>query len=286
MRTSNIFGLGIGVFVALTLIFSSLGSFYTIDQGARGVVLRNGAFTGISDPGLGFKMPWVDSVVEISVQSHSITYDKIEAYSRDQQPAVIRLSLNYRIPADQVEKVYEEYGGADAMVSRLLERKMFDQFKTVFGSFRAADAISDRSRLNIEFLTALKNSITGPVMVESVQIEDISFTDAYESGIEAKQLAEVQVATLAQSVAQAKQTALITVTDAQAKADAVVAAAKAEGEAVKIRGAAEASAIDAKGKALRDNPGLVSLIAAEKWTGVLPTTMVPNSTVPFLDLLK
>jgi hypothetical protein len=38
--------------------------------------------------------------------------------------------------------------------------------------------------------------------------------------------------------------------------------------------------------ALRDNPGLPTLTAAEKWNGVLPTTMVPGNALPFLNLAK
>jgi hypothetical protein len=44
------------------------------------------------------------------------------------------------------------------------------------------------------------------------------------------------------------------------------------------------SAIKAKGDALAANPNLVALIQAERWNGVLPTTLVPGSTVPFLNV--
>ncbi|MDV7397162.1 hypothetical protein RZS08_37525, partial [Arthrospira platensis SPKY1] len=60
--------------------------------------------------------------------------------------------------------------------------------------------------------------------------------------------------------------------------------AKAEADAVKLKGDAEAHAINARGKALRDNPNLVELVQAEKWNGALPTTMVPGQTVPFINV--
>ncbi|WP_281353338.1 hypothetical protein [Jiella pacifica] len=41
--------------------------------------------------------------------------------------------------------------------------------------------------------------------------------------------------------------------------------------------------IDARGKALRDNPQVVELIRAERWNGQLPTTMVPGGTIPFVN---
>lgn len=64
------------------------------------------------------------------------------------------------------------------------------------------------------------------------------------------------------------------------------AAAKAEAEAITLRGNAEAEAVRVKGAALRDNPSLIGLVQAERWNGVLPTTMLPNSTVPFMEMKK
>ncbi len=72
--------------------------------------------------------------------------------------------------------------------------------------------------------------------------------------------------------------------EAQAQADAVRLQAQADAEAIKLRGEAEAQAIKARGDALRDNPGLVALTQAERWDGRLPTTMLPNGALPMIDL--
>ena len=52
--------------VALIII---LGSWYTVDQTERGVILRNGAVIGTAQPGLGFKVPLIDGVEKISVKT-------------------------------------------------------------------------------------------------------------------------------------------------------------------------------------------------------------------------
>lgn len=283
---------GFAALVALSILF---GSWFTIDQGERGVILRYGAVAGTADPGLGFKLPLIDSVVRISVQSKAMVYEKMEAYSRDQQPADIRLSVNYRIPADRVETVYANYGGEDGLLSRLIERKVFEETKTVFGRFNAVTAIQERGRLNSEVAAAIQESIAGPVLIESVQIENIDFSEAYEASIEQRMLAEVEVQRLRQNAEREKVQAEITVTqaraqadarraEAQAQADAVRLAAQAESEAIKLRGEAEAEAIKARGDALKDNPGLVSLTQAEKWDGQLPRTMLPGGSIPMLNL--
>jgi regulator of protease activity HflC (stomatin/prohibitin superfamily) len=260
------------------------GSFYTIDQGERGVILRYGAVVGTAEPGLGFKLPFVDSVVKISVQSRAQVYENVSTYSRDQQPATITISVNYRLPADQVDKIYAEYGGEAGIVSRLIDRRVFEQMKNVFGRFNAVTAIQDRARLNAETEDAIRKFIVGPVVIESVQIENIDFSDAYEQSIENRMLAEVEVQKLQQNAEREKVQAQITVTQANARADAIRAEAEANAAATRLAGEAEADAIRAKGGALRDNPSLISLTAAEKWNGQLPTTMVPGSAVPFIGV--
>lgn len=283
---------GLAGIIALSILF---GSWFTIDQGERGVILRYGAVSGTAEPGLGFKLPLIDSIVRVSVQSKAAVYEKMEAYSRDQQPADIRLSVNYRIPADRVQDVYAIYGGESGLLTRLIERKVFEETKTVFGRFNAVTAIQERGRLNAEVASAIQEGISGPVIIDSVQIENIDFSEAYEASIEQRMLAEVEVQRLRQNAEREKVQAEITVTqaraqadarraEAQAQADAVRLAAQAESEAIKLRGEAEAEAIKARGDALKDNPGLVSLTQAEKWDGQLPRTMLPGGVVPMLNL--
>ncbi|PRA84796.1 Band 7 protein [Ochrobactrum sp. MYb29] len=267
--------------ITLTVVF---GSWYTIDQGERGVLLRNGALVGTAQPGLGFKTPWIEEVVKVSVQSRAQLYKEVPAYSKDQQSAVLSLSVNYRIPADKVTEVYSVYGGEDGLLSRLVDRRVNEDLKTVFGQFTAVAAIQDRSRLNLEVASAIQSSVKGPVIIDSVQIENIDFSDAYEASIEQRMLAEVEVQKLRQNAEREKVQAEITVTQAKANADAVRAKANAEAEAIRIKGDAEAISIKARGDALRENPGLVALTQAEKWNGQLPTTMLPGGSVPMLQL--
>lgn len=269
--------------LALTVVG---GSFYTIDSGDRGVVLRNGAVVGTAEPGLSFKLPIIDTVKEISVRSNARRYEGVAAYSKDQQTAELIISVNYRLPADQVEQIYSEYGGEEGVLTRLLDRQVYNEVKNVFGKYNAVTAINDRGRLVADIQTAIQTVVDGPIIIESVQVENIDFSNVYEDSIEARMLAEVEVQKVKQNAEREKVQAEIVVTQAQAQADAQLAQAKAAAEATRLRGDAEAAAIRAKADALRDNAGLIALTQAEKWDGKLPTTMIPNSTVPFMDMAK
>jgi regulator of protease activity HflC (stomatin/prohibitin superfamily) len=276
--------IGIAVVILLAVLIFGGGSFYTIDQGERGVILRNGAVVGTAEPGLGFKIPIIDSVVKISTQSQSQIYEDVHAYSRDQQPAVIKLSVSYHLPAEQVTKIYAEFGSEQAVVHRLIDRRVYEHLKNVFGQFNAVTAIQERARLNLETEEAIRKAVQGPVEIEGVQIENIDFSDAYEQSIENRMLAEVEVQKLRQNAEREKVQAQITVTQANARADAVRAEAQANADAVRLAGNAEADAIRAKGAALKDNPTLINLTAAEKWNGQLPNSMVPGSALPFIGV--
>jgi len=285
MSNTGLIASGIGLTFAAIFGLTILGgSWYTVDSGYRGVQIRNGAVTGTAEPGLGFKMPLIDKVVDISIQSQARTYENVMAYSKDQQTAGLSISVNYRFPADQVESIYTNYGGEEGVLTRLLDRQVFDEVKNVFGKFNAVTAIQERDRLVGEVQNAIQKSVVGPIIIESVQIENIDFSDAYENSIEARMLAEVEVQKVKQNAEREKVQAEIVVTQAQAQADAQDAQAKAAAEATRLQGDAEADAIRAKGGALRDNPQLVDLIQAEKWNGTLPTHMVPDATVPFLNI--
>jgi len=286
MNARFIVGAGVAATVGLFALTVIGGSFYTIDSGDRGVLLRNGAVVGTAEPGLGFKLPIIDSVKEISVRANARRYEGVAAYSKDQQTAELVISVNYRLPSDQVEQIYSEYGGEEGVLTRLLDRQVYNEVKNVFGKYNAVTAINDRGRLVADVQTALQSIVKGPIIIESVQIENIDFSNVYEDSIEARMLAEVEVQKVKQNAEREKVQAEIAVIQAQAQADSQLAQAKAAAEATRLKGEAEAAAIRAKADALRDNAGLIALTQAEKWDGKLPTTMIPGSTVPFMDMAQ
>lgn len=279
-----VIGIGGAVVAGLTALTILGGSWYTVDQGERGVVLRNGAIIGTAEPGLGFKFPIVDRVVRISVQDRNRMYTDVGAYSRDQQPAILALSVSYRMPEGEVTTIYERFGGEDGLVTRVIDRQLNEAVRAVFGRYNAVEAVQQRERMAMDIREAVQRAVQGPVTIVGVQLENIDFSDAYEASIEQRMLAEVEVQRVQQNAERERVQAEIRVIQATAEAEARVAQATAEAEAITLTGEAEASAIRARGAALRDNPSLVELVQAERWNGVLPTTMVPGQTVPFLNV--
>lgn len=269
--SSNVFRLGLWVLAGLIAVYVAFSSWYQVDQGERAVVLRFGAIVGVSEPGLHLKVPMIDRVSMITVQTQTQRYQNLEAYSRDQQPANLTVSVTFQV--SDPSEIYGEYGDLEGAVSRLIDPRVLSETKSIFGTYDAVRAIQERAELNRDFSDVVTSSVTGPIEILSVQIENIDFSEAYEQSVEQRMLAQVEIQRREQNLR-------------TTEVEAQIARTRAEGEAeaIRLRGEAEASAIRARADALRANADLVQLQAVEKWDGKLPTTMVPGSALPFINL--
>lgn len=290
MRIAGLISAGVLGLIGLTVLG---GSFYKVDEGDRAVLLRNGSLVGTAQPGFGFKLPIIDSAIDISVREHVKVFaggeagTGLEAYTYDTQTAYVRVSVNYRIPADKVTEVYSRFRGEEGLVLTILDPKTYRAVKDEFGKITAVKAIQERTALTARILQTLQHLVKDePIIITAVQLDNIDYSDEFERAVAAQIEAEVEVRKLRQNAEREKVQAEIVVTQAQAQADSTLAKAKADALAITLRGDAEANAIRAKGTALRDNPALVGLVQAERWNGTLPTTMIPNSTVPFMNMDK
>ena len=148
----------IGAIVAVIVVaIIAAGSWYTVDQTERGVKLRYGAVIGTAQPGLGFKVPLIDSVEKVSVKTFTYAWDKMNSYSYDQQPADLKISVTLRASPDKVADLYAKFGGLDTAVKQVVSPAVNQQVKIVFGRYTAVKAIQERGPLN----SAIKDAITG-----------------------------------------------------------------------------------------------------------------------------
>ena len=279
-------GLVLGGFVILFVVSLLGGSFYTVDEGERAVVVSQGKIASIAGPGFHWKKPFLDDAHVISVRTQAVEFPEEPVYTADRQTATVTFSVNYAaVPADtEVTTLYREFQTLEGFESRALKRQVREQIKNVFGTFTADTAIRERGRLNNEVAKAIANLGAGLAKIEGVNIENINFSDAVEAAAEQRAQQEMLVNTKEQQRLVAEKEAAIAVTQAQAQADSELAVAKAKAEAVRLNGEAEAAAIKAKSDALAQSPNLVELTKAERWNGALPQTFVPGSATPFLSI--
>jgi regulator of protease activity HflC (stomatin/prohibitin superfamily) len=155
-KTTMIRGIAAAAVAGVVALIVLLGSWHTVDQTERGVLLRNGAVIGTAQPGLGFKVPLIDGVEKISVKTSTYTWDKMNSYSFDQQPADLKISVTLRAAPEKVSDLYAKFGRLDTAVNQVVSPVVNQQVKVVFGRYTAVKAIQDRGALN----SAIKDAIT------------------------------------------------------------------------------------------------------------------------------
>ncbi len=277
---SAVAGIALLGIIAFTTV---MGGWFTVDQGEVGLVLRNRSIQSVEGPGWHLKAPWLDDVHKFSIRSDRYKWDTpIQAFSKDIQTVDFTLSVNLRVAPEAVPKIYTTFG--TEYVSRAIFPQVPVALKDVAGKYTAPDLISKRGQFADQFLARLRERVPPEFIVDSVQIENIDFSDNFERSIEAAAEMNAQAEKARNELAKSEAEAKITVVNAQAQADSAKAAGDAQAHVITVQGEAEASAIKAKAEALRASPELVQLTIAQKWDGTLPVNMYANSPVPLLNL--
>lgn len=240
-------------------------SFTTVKAGERGVVLNWGAFNNqIFEPGLHFKVPFMQTVVKTNVQTKAIEVQKSEAYTHDLQVVDIHSVINYNVDPGAVGTVYQQYGLDFA--SKVLYPNLEASVKQTVAKYTAEDMLSKRAEVQAEIEQALKSSVPPQFLITKYALVNEAFSADYEAAIERKQVAQ-----------QDAETAKNLLTKAQVDAQSTIAKAQGDAEAIKI----QAQAINSQGGA-----DYVQLQAIKAWDGHLPAQMIPGGSVPFLNLTK
>src|SRR3989338_3538497 len=110
--------LKVGIIIFLLIVMSTAGTFI-IPPGHRGVLITMGKVSPVFAPeGLGFKMPFITTVIPISIRQQTKTA-QADCYSSDLQQINIELRVLYRIPENMIVKTFRDYSGDpfDSLVS-------------------------------------------------------------------------------------------------------------------------------------------------------------------------
>ncbi|MBO7332637.1 MAG: hypothetical protein J6U64_03105 [Alphaproteobacteria bacterium] len=285
--------------VALVVLLGASLSFLGFEQvnaGHRGIKLVWGKVASDSLPeGLYFYNPISTNIVTMDVRLQKKKI-KLETYTKDIQQTNMFIAVNYHVDPTNAHTLYQKIGMT--YETTLIEPVVLSTVKDVVGKVEADKFINNREIVTEEIKQKLEKSLDGSnIIIQSVSIEDISFSGAFEAAIEAKQIAtqeaiKSQNETVRvteegkQQVIQARAASDSQKAQADADAYAIEVESKAKAEAIRQMGLAEAEAIREKSKALAENASLVELTKAEKWNGQLPQNIYGSAPVPFLDVNK
>ena len=259
MSTNKIISLSVGGFLGLIIVF---GSFTIVGAGYERVILRLGKVDRTLSPGLHFKLPILEKTIKYEVKTQIIEVEAISA-SQDLQDVRTTIALNYNLVIGSTGEIYETVG--TAYQSRIIDPAIQDIVKAATARFNAEALITRRPEVKEAIETGLRERLLkSHIEVTGVAITDFRFSSSFNAAIEAKVTAEQRALEAKNKLEQVR-----------FEADQRITSAKAEAEAIRI----QAQAITQQG-----GREYVNLKAVEKWDGVLPTQMIPNSTVPFIQL--
>jgi len=271
----------IGIVACAIIIIVSCVSY--VPTGYTGIVTTFGkVHDEVLDAGLNFHAPW-DNVIKMDNREQRITFN-LEAFSKDIQQVDVQGSINYNIDKSTAMNLYKDVGTNYSEI--LIGPRINEDVKIIIARYTAENLIESRQKAADAIYELIKNELAPKgINVISFAIENIDFTDAFESAVEAKQVAtqEKQKAQTQQEqqTMEATQAAERQRIAAQAEADVKKIDADADAYATKIKAEAEAEANDKINKSLTDQ--LISYNQMLRWDGKLPTFMGGDSMIPVLD---
>jgi len=253
------------ILIALAVIILATSLFYEVPAGNIGVVLRFSAVDRVSYPGINIKLPFVERVVLMNVRTQK---DEVQATAMSENLQVVTslIAVNYHLDGTRAKEVYENVGADYANI--IVAPAIQNTFKAVTAQFTAEELITKRDEVRLLAEEELTKQLEQYfIIVENFNIVNFDFSVEYQQAIEAKQVAQQQVETSKQKLA-------------QAEIDAQTVIAQAKGQA------------DAQ-KALNDTgaltPEYLQYLFLTKWNGILPQVMSSGNDMMidisrFLDL--
>jgi len=243
--------------------FMILNPIVTIGTGKRGVVTQFGKVTDrVLGEGIHMVMPIANDVEKMDVTTQAGTVDT-EAASKDLQVVHTKVTINYHLDPVKVGTIFQQF--RHSVEQKVVGPAIREDLKAATALFTAEELITKREAVKATFQNKLTASLKkADVQLIDVFITDFKFDPKFSEAIEQKQVAEQEALTEKNNLAKVKFVA-----------EQTLATARADAEKVRIT----ATAINAQG-----GKDYVNLKAIEKWNGVLPTQMIPGSTVPFLNL--
>jgi regulator of protease activity HflC (stomatin/prohibitin superfamily) len=262
----------VGIIILLLIILIVLwGTFVLIPAGHRGVVLWWGSVENrIMAEGFNFKVPIAENVIKVDVRVQPHPFKEIDAATKEYQTTKLTGMMNFHIDPAFVNDLYQKVGLDFA--DKVIDPAFNDFVKEVVPMYQISEVLPKREEIRRKAMDKLGNNLSRyHIIVDDIYFANIRFSPEYERAIEAKQVAQQQVETHRQILAQRE-------IEAQQK----VATAKGEAESILLVAQGQAKANEALSRSI--TPILVQYKSVEKWNGILP--QVSSSAVPFIDLGK
>lgn len=251
------------LFVVIGLLLA-LNPFTTVKPGEGAVVVGLNGISRTLGQGTHMKQPFFEDVIkyDLQVQKDETT---AAAASADLQTVNAVIAVNYQLDPSTLADTYARIGNSDVIKSKVIDPAVQEIVKAATARYKADELITKRAEVTDSIQTALAERLRPyNLIVQNVSVTQFDFSESFNAAIERKVTAEQEALAAKNKLEQVKYESEQTIVAAQ--------------------GVAEAQRIKAQALQSQGGEALVRLTLAEKWDGVLPTTMVPGSAVPFINV--
>lgn len=221
-------------------------SFHTVQAGQVAVVKHLGKADKVRVAGTYYDF-WVTETYDVydaKVQTLDISD---MAYSKDAQSMDFNMTVQYKIDTSKLIEIATTYGSLDSLSNRIRSVAQ-DKTKSVFAAYSAMNIIETRASISPEVEQSVKTAIDSNyyVIINTVVLTNIDFSDAFEKTVEDKMIAEQEKL----KAEYEKETAIVNAEKelevAKLQAEARIATATAEAQSSILVAKAEAESIKAK----------------------------------------
>ena len=268
--------------VALLLLVVSCVTY--VPTGYTGIVTTFGKVHDTTlDAGISFKAPW-DNVIRMDNREQRFSFE-LEAFSKDIQEVDLKGSVNLNIDKSTAMNLYREVG--TDYINVLIAPRVQEDIKIVIARYTAETLVENRQVASDAMYDLLREELAAKgINVISIAIENLDFSDTFESAVEAKQVApqEKQRAKTQQEqqTMEAEQAAARKKIEAEAAAEVVRIQADAEAYEIKTKADAEAEANEKIAATVTEE--LIDYTQAQNWNGKLPSTYIGSgSAIPVIQ---
>lgn len=186
------------------------------------------------------------------------------------------VGITYQLERGKIATIFQTYRrGVDEITDTFLRNMVRDELNKQASSL-PIEAVYGKGKAQL--IDAVEANVRQQVAAIGIKIDRIywigdlrlpqNVVNAINAKIQATQMAQQRENEVAQAKAEADKARA----EASGQADAKLTLAEADAKAIQLRG-----------EALRNNPGLAELNAVDKWDGHLPNQMFGNA-VPFVNL--
>lgn len=220
--------------VVALVVGAGASAFQSVPAGFVGVVRQFGAVTGVTlDPGLHFVVPVVNNVELVDTKVRAIRIEDYPAASKEQQDLFLDMTLNYAVRPGDAPRIVQELGLT--FEDTIVRPRFLDIPKSVTDDYPTTTVLNSRDEIRQRATELLRQELEprGFVVV-GINLENFSYSAAYNQAIEDKQVAQQQVETERQKLEQQRIIAQQKVEAAKGDAEAQIERARGESESNRI----------------------------------------------------